>query len=483
MKQSAMQHTLTLAVLGVVAAVAGCDADLNTTIASGDGADATEASPRTQEQIVHLTEDKLASAAIHVVPIATESLEDTHRVPGRIDYDAARRLEVRVPVDCMVERVLAVSGQQVKTEQPLAILSSAEVGLARSTIRQRGAELEIAQAQHQRVVQVADNVQQLLDELAELPLIDQLQEAFRGRSLGVYRDQLMTAYSELLLAEQRASGGQNLQEMGVLSGRTLQQRQNDLDVARVAFQTACEESSHQASLQKSRTAADVAQAERMLQISNEHLQALLGPFSDQSRLDDETLNEFVLCSPMDGTIEEQHAVAGMQVMENTPLFRLANIDVVWVRAGIHSRRWAALSARTGQDLQVQSQAFPDQRVTARVKFVGTSVSPDSLSIPLVAELDNTDHWFKPGMFVWVTVPMAEPRSALAVPPSAILRHEGQTFVFVAEDDLTFRRRDVTTGLDTTEWVEITAGLRAGERVVDGGAFYLKSELFLEREAD
>jgi cobalt-zinc-cadmium efflux system membrane fusion protein len=319
--------------------------------------------------------------------------------------------------------------------------------------------------------------------LAEQPEIDQLQKAFRGRSLGVYRNQLLTAYSELLLAEQRAYGGQDLEEMGVLSGRTLQERQNDLDVARVAFQTVCEESSHQASLQKSRTEADVAQASRLLQVGDEHLQALLGPFSDQSRLDDKSLNEFVLCSPMDAAIEQQHVVDAMQVAENTPLFRLANTDVVWVRAGIHQRRWAALSVAIGHDLEVRSQALPDEVCSARVKFVGTSVSLDSLSVPLVAELDNTEHFFRPGMFVWVNVPLTEPRTALAVPASAILRHEGQTFVFVAEDQLTFRRVDVQTGLDAEDWVEIKAGLRAGQHVVDAGAFYLKSELFLEREAD
>jgi RND family efflux transporter MFP subunit len=362
-------------------------------------------------------------------------------------------------------------------------LASAEVGLARTTIHQRQAELDIVRGQYERVVEVADNVRQLLDELAEQPELNRLLAAFQGRRLGEHRDQLLTAYSDLVLAQQRISGGENLQEMGVLSGRTLQQRRKDLDVAQVAFQAACEESRHHASLERSRTAAEVAQAERMLQISKEHLQALLGPFSDQSHLANDSLNEFVLCSPMDGTIEQQHVVAAMQLSGNAPLFHLANTDVVWVRAGIHQRRWAALSARSGQDVQVESQALPGQPRTAKVKFVGISVSSESLSVPLVAELDNAEQFFKPGMFVWVTVPMTEERTALAVPPASVQRHEGRAFVFIAEDELTFRKVDVRTGLETTQWIEITEGLRAGQSVADAGAFYLKSELFLEREAE
>ena len=62
-----------------------------------------------------------------------------------------------------------------------------------------------------------------------------------------------------------------------------------------------------------------------------------------------------------------------------------------------------------------------------------------------------------------------------------MRHEGQAFVFIPEGKNTFRRTDVETGLETSTGVEILTGLKAGQRVVDQGAFVLKSELLLERE--
>ena len=81
--------------------------------------------------------------------------------------------------------------------------------------------------------------------------------------------------------------------------------------------------------------------------------------------------------------------------------------------------------------------------------------------------------------VWVSVPMSQPRHALAVPASAIVDHEQARFVFVADAPDTFHRVDVKTGVETAEWVEITDGLAAGEQVVDQGTFVLKSELLLE----
>jgi len=111
------------------------------------------------------------------------------------------------------------------------------------------------------------------------------------------------------------------------------------------------------------------------------------------------------------------------------------------------------------------------------------VESESRSVPLVAELKNTDAHFKPGMFVWVDLPQGELREALAVPVSAVMRHEGKSFVFVPDGQERFRRLDVTTGIESGDSLEIISGLAAGQQVVSHGAFVLKSELLLEKEAE
>ncbi|MEO8498625.1 MAG: efflux RND transporter periplasmic adaptor subunit, partial [Planctomycetota bacterium] len=141
----------------------------------------------------------------------------------------------------------------------------------------------------------------------------------------------------------------------------------------------------------------------------------------------------------------------------------------------------ALSLATDQTLRLTVPAMPNAEFAAKVLFVGATVSSATLSIPLVAEVNNDAKLFRPGMFVWVDVPVAEPREALAVPVGAIQRHEEQAFVFVETSEDEFQRVDVETGIETPDWVEVTSGLTAGARVVDHGAFYLKSELLLEKE--
>ena len=119
----------------------------------------------------------------------------------------------------------------------------------------------------------------------------------------------------------------------------------------------------------------------------------------------------------------------------------------------------------------------------KLRFVGAQVATETRSVPLVADLNNEEGRFRPGMFVWVEVPMEQERTSLVVPPAAIMRHENQPFVFIAEDKNTFRRVDVKTGLETRDAVEIVSGLSLGQKVVSHGSFFLKSELLLEREPE
>jgi multidrug efflux pump subunit AcrA (membrane-fusion protein) len=102
-------------------------------------------------------------------------------------------------------------------------------------------------------------------------------------------------------------------------------------------------------------------------------------------------------------------------------------------------------------------------------------------VTLVGELANDDSHYKPGMFVWVDLLQGDLREALAVPASAVLRHEGRSFVFVPDGPGRYRRVDVKTGIESGDRVEVTEGLTAGQEVVVQGAFVLKSELLLEKE--
>ncbi len=254
------------------------------------------------------------------------------------------------------------------------------------------------------------------------------------------------------------------------------------EVAAAGFQSACEESRFKALQEKLRTQAALEHAERQVAMKKRNLAVLLGPFSEISSAGgNDGICELALRAPVEGVIEERLVADGAHIVPSQLLYVIANTGTLRVSAQIYEREWALLNANKVTEVVVESPSVPDYQISAKVLYVSVSVSPTSHAVPLVAEIPNEEGRFKPGMFAWVEVPVGEAFEALAVPSSAVTRHEQRPFVFVEARPGVYRKVDVVVGRETPKWIEIKHGLEAGQNVVDAGVFLLKSELLLVGE--
>jgi membrane fusion protein, heavy metal efflux system len=309
-----------------------------------------------------------------------------------------------------------------------------------------------------------------------------VEAALDKRILGEYREKIIGEYSKLLFA-QRVSEASLALEGGPLATRQIEQRKAEREQAGARFDGACESARFNAIQDRERASADEDRAERLLAVAQQALKNLLGPWAAMEEISEaDRLNELKLLAPVDGHVVERQAVQNARVDAAAPLFIVADTSMMWVSAGIHERDWGALDyVKQGDNLDLRVPALGTELLHAKIRWVGAQVETVRRSVPLVAELSNADGRLKPGMFVWAIIPLDKSRDALVVPRGAIMWHENQPFVFVPDGERRFRRFDVQLGLETHDQIEIASGLAAGDTVVDRGAFYLKSELLLERE--
>jgi cobalt-zinc-cadmium efflux system membrane fusion protein len=444
----------------------------------------TESAPATEAAVVALSPEKMVALHLAVQPAEYRTIQPEHRVPGRVGYNASRRLEVKMPVEGVVTQVLVRPGQAVKQGDTLAILSSVEVGLARDGLVNSEAEAALARRDRDWAVEVAQNLELLEERLQGKPSIADIESEFRGRRLGDHRDKVLSAYSKMLLAEATLKASESLGASGALAEITLRQRRSEKEIAAANFAGICEQSRFDAAQRSAAAQAKLDHAERLIAVNHEKLRLQLGPFAELS--DRPTVGapcEVVLRAAIDGSVEERLVAEGAHFAAAQTLFVLANTETLWVSAQLFERDWASFREKNVQEVLVECPAVPEHVQRAKTLFVSVVASSESRAVPLVAELENTDGRFKPGMFAWVTVPFGEAREALVVPASAITRREEQTLVFVEESPGTYRKVEVTLGVSTPEWVEITSGLANGQRVVTQGAFALKSELILRSERE
>ena len=432
------------------------------------------------------------AAEIGLATADIRPLRELLTVPGRIDYDARYRLDYASPVDGIVSRVLVKVRQRVSKGDALAELSSPDVGMARDEVRRREDDRLIEKKAADWASTIADNVESLLDTLVGEPPLAAIEKQFQDRVLGAYREKILGAYSRLIYVEKVSAGAKSLAEGGVLSGRIIEERASNLEVANANFIAACEEARFLTRQDRDRARAALEQANRLVQISRENLRTLVGsrleadPAGEEageSPGDSSSLSSLVLRTPFDGVVEDVFIARGERARVGDRLFVVADTSVLWVRAQIHERQWTAVEVSAGQSLRVVVPGADVHQTTAVVNHVGATVEADSRSVALVAELTNNDAHYKPGMFVWVDLPQGDLREVLAVPTSAVMRHEGKSFVFVPDGAERFRRVGVTTGIESGDFVEVTRGLTVGQQVVSRGAFVLKSELLLEKETE
>ena len=448
-----------------------------------------------QSQIVTLSEAAQVSAKIGFATVQKLPLRDHLTVPGRIDYDARQRLDYASPVDGIVSRMLVQVRQKVVAGDPLVELSSPDVGMARDDVRRREDDRLIERKSAEWSTSIADNVESLLETLATEPPLARVEQQFQDRVLGNYREKLLGSYSKLLFVQKVNASTRSLSEGGVLSGRIIEERTSNLEVAKANFIAACEEARFMTRQDRERARASLEQADRLVQISREHLRMLVGSrlgndipaeataaeVAAESPGDTSSISSLVLRTPIGGMIEDVFIARGERVRVGDKMFVVADTSTLWVRAQIHEREWTAVEVAEGQQVRVNVPGADSHETTAVVQHVGAIVEAESRSVPLVAELKNDDAHYKPGMFVWVDLPQGGLKDGLTVPATAVMRHEARAFVFVPQGKGRFRCADVATGVENGPLIEITSGLKEGEEVVSQGAFVLKSELLLDRE--
>jgi len=487
MMASILKGIPTLLVLAVMAGGWMVMHRINSGGSSPEGvADADVAGPSVASETLMLPEGKLKAANFESVPAQSHVIQHVHTVPGRLRYDQTKHVDVKAPMDGILAELVVMPGDHVEGGDLIAVLRSPEIGQARAEILKRQKERDIAQQALQRVLTLAKNLKQVTSMLDQGQSVDTIENAFTNRDLGAYREQILSAYSQMRLADDLIAKVRPLVESGSVSGRTVREREAQRQQAATAFRTARDQASFEIDRSKMRAKADVSEADRQLNLAWQSLETLLGFKEDKSTVNlsnQEALSRLEVRAPFAGSVESQGFANNERVMRGDSIVVLANTDSLSVEASIRESDWSAVALKPGTKVSVRVPALDDETFQAKVRYFGREVQADTNSVPLVATIDNMQGLLRPGMFVRVTVPIGNAREALSIKPESVIQHDNQQFVFVDRQGGEFERIDVSTGQATDNWVEVTEGLSPGQLVVTTGAFLLKSELLLQGEGE
>ena len=168
-------------------------------------------------------------------------------------------------------------------------------------------------------------------------------------------------------------------------------------------------------------------------------------------------------APVSGRIIDLATTSGEY--QNDPaavLMIVADLSTIWVTANVPKKDIQRVAV--GEEALIDFSAYPGERFTGRVQFIGEVLAPETRSVKVRIELDNRGGRLKPGMFARVTLRGKE-SPELLVPPTALVVRADKSYLFVEKAPWTFERRAVEVGDALPEGTCIVRGLAPGERIV------------------
>ncbi len=444
---------------------------------------APAAAGRPSSGSIEFAKEKWPAAGLKVAPVEAKELSDSVWVTGKIALNEDRLAHVYPLVEGVVREVRVKYGQQVKAGDVLTVLDSKEVGSAKLELVKNRLAVKFAEINQEWQSTIERNTQALIQALKEQVPVLEIEQRFRNQPMGDYRQQLVSSYSTLNQTKIDYERVKSLYEQNVATQKDYLKAKTDFESATATYQAHLEGIKF-ASRQQLVAAEQRTQEAVTAQSVSESLLLILGYRQQDIREMDpiqegEAVAHYPITAPLDGTVIEKDVVLLEHVTPQMQLFQIADLTTVWLQADVFEKDLPLLYGLAEKTLEFRAGSYPDRKFTAQVTYTGDLVDEQTRAVRLIAAAENPERLLKPGMFVEARLPKPQRAPALALPESALQRHDDQTFVFVQTGADRFERRDVETGAAVDGQVEIVSGLKPGESVVIHGGFALKSEMLRE----
>jgi len=183
-----------------------------------------------------------------------------------------------------------------------------------------------------------------------------------------------------------------------------------------------------------------------------------------------TLREMKIHAPFSGRVGIREISAGSLVSPGDVFTTLDDIKPIKVDFSVPERYFASIAV--DQEVITRSRAYPGEQFVGRISSIDSRVDPVTRSVKVRAKIDNDDERLRPGMLLQITL-LRSIDEALLLPEKALIPIQNRQYVYVLTPDNRARQKEVTIGRRKPGIVEITDGLKPGEKVIIEGIVRLR----------
>jgi len=203
-------------------------------------------------------------------------------------------------------------------------------------------------------------------------------------------------------------------------------------------------------LSASRPQLEVSQADR------QHYAAL----SEYSRI----------TAPFDGVVTWRYADTGSLIQAGTsnvssmPVVKLSQVNVLRLRIPVPES--LAASVHDGEPADIRVKAT-DKHFSGKIIRSTDSLDRSTRTMQVEVDVPNPDYKLTPGMYADVSLRVQNDPNALTLPLQAINRGADKTTVLLVDSQNHVEEREIHTGIEGSDRIQVLSGLNEGDRVIVG----------------
>ncbi|MBB82266.1 MAG: hypothetical protein CL931_00465 [Deltaproteobacteria bacterium] len=177
-----------------------------------------------------------------------------------------------------------------------------------------------------------------------------------------------------------------------------------------------------------------------------------------------------VAAPFAGLVARRSVELGEFVQPGKSLFELvamSPLEAIFSLTELDTER-----VQLGQRVEIRVGAFPGRTFDGRVAFIAPTIDPNTRTLRIKAEIDNSEGLLRPGLFARMSLGVAERPNVLMVPAEALIQRAGGASVYrvtdAEGDEGRVERISVEVGSTEGDFVEVRGTLRPGDKIVRRG---------------
>jgi RND family efflux transporter MFP subunit len=186
----------------------------------------------------------------------------------------------------------------------------------------------------------------------------------------------------------------------------------------------------------------------------------------------------VINAPFSGVITKRFADKGALIQQGTasqtqamPVVRLSQID--HLRLVLPVPESVVPRIRLGRIVKVKVPSL-NQTFDGKVSRFAEKVDTATRTMETEVDVPNLRQLLKPGMYAYADLELDQKTDAITVPVQAVSRKENKTSVMLVNAQKKLELREIITGMETPDSIEVVSGLSVDDLVVIGNLSQLKA---------